>query len=244
MPATPSTGQVTTGTFYLQLKTGNGFAELKVDDSGYYSQITRAYRGSSAGNFFAFYRNLGRPAPAYLTSGNYKYLIEKNSSSYVIDDEAGGGAGNNPATFPYSYASVNLGSDEVYIAKGACNTTGTYDPQSNSYITVDTRSAITYDDRNNFTVNATSGGKDNYGHFSKNIINKNSLDENNNSILGGNCNCIRNNNTSTIAGGCCSTITSYANYLSIKSNNFIGGGYRNQICANSFNTIAGLPRFL
>jgi hypothetical protein len=234
MPATPSTGQVTTGTFYLQLKTGNGFAELKVDDSGYYSQITRAYRVGGI-NFVPYWRDQGRPAPAYLTSGNYKYLIEKNSSSYVIDDENGGYPGN----FPYSYASVNLGSDEVYIAKGACNTTGTYSPSSNGYYTVDTRSAITYDDRNNFTVNATSGGKDNYGDFSKNIIMKTSFDENNNSILGGNCNLIRNNVNSVIGGGSCSTITSSTDYVSYRSNNIIGGGYRNDIRANSFNTIAG-----
>ena len=241
MPATPSTGQVTTGTFYLQLKTGIGFAELKVDDSGYYSQITRAYRENAA-NFYPYYRDQGRPAPAYLTSGNYKYLIEKNRSTYTLDDQDGGGPvsqGGNGGIFPYSYVSVNLGSDEVYIGKGACNTTGTYSPSSNTYYTVDTRAAIGYDDRNNFTVNATSGGKDNYGHFSKNIIDKNSLDENNNSILGGNCNCIRNNVMSVIGGGCCSTITSYNNYLSIKSSNTIAGGYRNNICANSFNTIAG-----
>lgn len=236
MPSTtPPTGQITTGEFYLQLKTGYGFAELKVDDSGYYSQITRAYR-DNGNNFYAYYANQGRPAPAYLTSGNYKYLIEKNSSSYTTNDEAGV---HLFSTFPYSYASVNLGSDEVYISKGACNTTGTYSPTYDSYYTVDTRSAITYDDRNNFTVNATSGGKDSYGHFSKNIVVRNLLDENNNSILGGNCNLIKNNVHSVIGGGFCSTITSYLDYLSIKYSNTIAGGYRNKILANSYNTIGG-----
>ena len=236
MPSTTQpTGQVTTGQFYLQLKTGDGFAELKVDDSGYYSQRTRAYR-DGGNNFYAFYADQGRPAPAYLTSGNYKYLIEKNSSSYTTNDEAGA---HLFPTFPYSYASVNLGSDEVYISKGACNTTGTYSPTSNSYYTVDTRAAITYDDRNNFTVNATSGGKDTYGHFSKNIIVRNLIDENNNSILGGNCNLIKNNVYSVIGGGFCSTITSYLDYLSIKYSNTIAGGYRNKILANSHNTIGG-----
>jgi hypothetical protein len=232
---TPPTGQSTTGSLYLQLKTGYGFAELKVDDSGYYSQITRAYR-DGGNNFYAYYANLGQPPPAYLTSGKYKFLIEKDISSYTTNDEAGV---HLFSTFPYSYASVNLGSDEVYIAKGACNTTGTYSPTNNNYYTVDTRSAITYDDRNNFTVNATSGGKDSYGDFSKNIIVRNLIDQNNNSILGGNCNLIKNNVHSVIGGGFCSTITSYLDYLSIKYSNTIAGGYRNKILANSHNTIGG-----
>jgi hypothetical protein len=236
MPTTtPPTGQVTTGSLYLQLKTGYGFAELKVDDSGFYSQITRAYR-EGGNNFYAYWADQGRPAPAYLTSGKYKFLIEKDISSYTTNDQDGA---HLFPTFPYSYASVNLGSDEVYISKGACNTTGTYSPSSNSYYTVDTRSAITYDDRNNFTVNSTSGGKDSYGDFSQNIIVRNLMDENNNSILGGNCNCIKNNMWSVIGGGYCSTITSYNDYLSIKNSNTIAGGYRNKICANSQNTIGG-----
>lgn len=235
MPAIPSTGQVTTGTFYIQLKTGVGFVEIKTNESGVFSQESKAYRKEGY-NFNPYYYAGGIPAPAYLTSGNYKFGIEKNKKTYTIVDPAQGFA----LTFPVNYADINLGSDEIFVGKGAC-TTGVYSPFDNAYYTVNTRAAIAYDDRSNFTVNALSGGNSLNGDFSQNNIFKNSMDGNNNSILGGNCNSIRRNINSTIVGGECNIIRRVSDdqETCAVSSNFIGAGFKNLICGNGYNLIGG-----
>lgn len=245
-----NTGQNTTGHFYLQLNTGNGFTEIVLNSSGTFAQPTAGYSATPfenealGTNYSTTIVNFATGANL-IVSGDYEYGISKYRKCYSVWDP------NSQIVRQGLIANVfeiKPGSDEFIINKGPASATGNIDYVRKNYdgrvtgYALDKRSTICYDDRNNFVINARLSGVEG-SKFSRNFIQKVSLDVNGNSILGGNLNEICHNAYSAIVGGynnCIRQITTPGvGTLADRVSNFIGAGQSNTMCTDAGENVIG-----